>query len=406
MIDWIELTEVGPAQHLRVDFARRLTVFAGDNGLGKSFLLEVAWWVLTGRWAREPALPRSPAAGPPAADPRMSGRRNGSEFSVSYLSESGSWSGMPGKATRSRDALVIFAQSDGGFCLSDPYKGGAPLILSAEDVWSGKRLRNRPVCRGMIEDWRSWMEGEKNVFARFETVLDRLSPDRTSDHLTPGPLRKLSIDYALEVPTLATPYGHVPITQASAGVKRGLGLAYMLVWAWREHRKTADLVGRPPVGRLVLLFDEVEAHLHPKWQRVMLPAVLDVLGLLEFQEAQVVAVTHAPLVLASLETRFDPALDTLFKFDLDGDKVVAEHMDWRLRGDVSAWLTSEVFDLGAARSLEAERAILEARAACADPALPLDEIRRIHHGLHAVLKETDPFWARWLARAAAAGIDP
>jgi hypothetical protein len=32
-------------------------VITGDNGLGKSFLLDVAWWALTRTWAGHPALP-------------------------------------------------------------------------------------------------------------------------------------------------------------------------------------------------------------------------------------------------------------------------------------------------------------------------------------------------------------
>jgi hypothetical protein len=80
--------------------------------------------------------------------------------------------------------------------------------------------------------------------------------------------------------------------------------------------------------------------------------------------------------------------------------------DWRPRGDANAWLTSEVFDLKEARSVEAERAITEARAALKDPHLPIEKVKRIHNELYRLLKDTDPFWPRWLARAEAAGIDP
>lgn len=30
-----------------------MTLITGDNGLGKSFLLDVAWWALTRRWPQE-----------------------------------------------------------------------------------------------------------------------------------------------------------------------------------------------------------------------------------------------------------------------------------------------------------------------------------------------------------------
>ncbi|WP_218969708.1 hypothetical protein, partial [Candidatus Synechococcus spongiarum] len=33
--------------------APRLNLSIGDNGLGKSFLLDVAWWALTRKWPRD-----------------------------------------------------------------------------------------------------------------------------------------------------------------------------------------------------------------------------------------------------------------------------------------------------------------------------------------------------------------
>ncbi|MCY4461729.1 MAG: ATP-binding protein, partial [Albidovulum sp.] len=47
----IRLNDVGPASSVDLEFGERLTLIAGDNGLGKSFLLDAAWWALTGTWA-------------------------------------------------------------------------------------------------------------------------------------------------------------------------------------------------------------------------------------------------------------------------------------------------------------------------------------------------------------------
>jgi len=86
-------------------------------------------------------------------------------------------------------------------------------------------------------------------------------------------------------------------------------LAYLLVWSWEEHKRAAELKKEDPTRSLVLLFDEVEAHLHPKWQRVFLPAVSEVAQTLLLQDSadsvQIIAATHAPLVLGSVETLWD-----------------------------------------------------------------------------------------------------
>ncbi|XYI02854.1 hypothetical protein ACMHYB_25130 [Sorangium sp. So ce1128] len=89
-------------------------------------------------------------------------------------------------------------------------------------------------------------------------------------------------------------------------------------------------------------------------------------------ETQLFITTHAPLVLASAEPHFDEARDALFLFDLDGDEVTVSKPAWKPRGDASSWLTSDVFDLAQARSVEAERAILDAMAAMRRPDLPIE----------------------------------
>jgi hypothetical protein len=176
---------------------------------------------------------------------------------------------------------------------------------------------------------------------------------------------------------------------------------------WREHVEAAKLKNTAPSKSLVMLFDEVEAHLHPHWQRVLLPALLRVVHELSPEiEVQIVATTHAPLVLASLEPYFDVARDALFHFELKDKEVQVSRVPWRARGDASAWLTSEIGELGEARSVEAEQAIVAAKEAMRRADLPIEEAKRIHHELHEVLKDTDPFWPRWLVRAKQAGVAP
>lgn len=59
MLSKLTLEGVGPAKRLDVEFSERLNLITGDNGLGKSFLLDVAWWALTG--TRPRLLPRAGA---------------------------------------------------------------------------------------------------------------------------------------------------------------------------------------------------------------------------------------------------------------------------------------------------------------------------------------------------------
>ena len=55
MLKSLKLRDIGPAPRLGVELADRLNLFTGDNGLGKTFILDLAWWALTGDWAVLPA---------------------------------------------------------------------------------------------------------------------------------------------------------------------------------------------------------------------------------------------------------------------------------------------------------------------------------------------------------------
>src|SRR5690606_22565237 len=64
MLKRLEFKAVGPAPEMQIAFAPRLNLIAGDNGLGKSFLLDTAWWALTRTWARRLVVPHLPPAVP------------------------------------------------------------------------------------------------------------------------------------------------------------------------------------------------------------------------------------------------------------------------------------------------------------------------------------------------------
>jgi len=185
---------------------------------------------------------------------------------------------------------------------------------------------------------------------------------------------------------------------ASAGLRRILGLAYLVVWAWREHKIAAEIRKCSPTRSLVLLIDEVESHLHPKWQRTFLPALLSALS--HDVDLQVVAATHSPLVLASVEPTFDVETDKLFLLDVENRVVSLREQPWAMQGDVINWLVSDTFGMQQARSIQAERAIEAAEAWMRGDtdALPpnLATKEAIHEELGRVLPGHDHFWPRWV----------
>ena len=274
-------------------------------------------------------------------------------------------------------------------------------------MWDGLATevdgRTVPLCNGLLQDWSSWIKAKEAMSKAMALALRALSPEGVGgDRLEPGPPMRLSIDDARDIPSIRTGYaGAVPILHASSGIRRVVALAYMLTWAWSEHRIAAELTGEQAARQVTMLFDEVESHLHPRWQRSILKALRDVGNvLLDGAELQLIASTHSPLVLASAEPWFDPKLDAWLDLDLDGDPLQANlrRRSYTPRGSPGAWLTSEAFGLATERgSIEAERAVLRARRLLRQTNVPLDQVMEVHKELRGVLPDVDQFWVRWNA---------
>ena len=50
MLERLAFENIGPSSSLSLEFAPRLYLLTGDNGLGKTFVLDAAWWALTRTW--------------------------------------------------------------------------------------------------------------------------------------------------------------------------------------------------------------------------------------------------------------------------------------------------------------------------------------------------------------------
>ncbi|MFT3771208.1 MAG: ATP-binding protein [Minicystis sp.] len=415
MLKRIVTHDVEPAD-LDVSLAPRLNLLAGDNGLGKTFLLDLAWWALATDWAVHQVIPRRVENSTPAIRYWIESIPVTAGFDFRLQAWEKHWPPPPERDLVFGRELALYGRADGGFLVQDslrhfgrrPHRLGIShhLTLSVDELWNGKLADDGTVlCNGLIRDWIAWQFQKPAVFDLFARVLAKLSP-RPDEIIRPGPPRRVSIEDARDIPTILLPYGQVPITHASAGMRRVLALAYVLVWTWYEHTEAARLQNRAPLQDLVLLVDEVDAHLHPTWQRVILPALFEVFPEIERSlRVQVIASTHAPLVLASVETLFDEERDRLLHFALRDGKIAVDEIPWAKQGDAVNWLVSEAFGLQQGRSRDAERAIEAAEAFMRhDPTPPdLDTREKIHAELLRVLPGHDDFWPRWLVETGAVG---
>ncbi|NNB85838.1 ATP-binding protein [Corallococcus exiguus] len=423
MLRELHLQGVGPAPRLDVEFAPRLNVLTGDNGLGKSFLLDVAWWSLTGTWPGLPAWPHR-GAKRRQIDWTLTGKaRRASNKTSHFDPERQLWPWPEGRP--SMPGLTVYARVDGSFSVWDPARNywhktsrSDPDLprrpdafhFSPQDLWEGLKYEGKTVCNGLVRDWLTWQlqdDGSaQSPFQMLKRALEQLSPK--DEPIRPGRPTRLTVEDVQDYPTIDMPYGPIPVVHASAGMRRILGLAYLVVWAWHEHIQASEFLGKPRDPRFILLVDEVETHLHPLWQRRIVGSLIQVIdGLARETSVQTFLTTHSPLVLASLEPFFDEEQDALFLFQLEKGQVHLKHLPWAKQGDANDWLTSPVLGLAQARAWEAERAVEAAEAYMRGEREGLGTLKELDAELRRLLPEQDPFWPRWVvARDGGGGRDP
>jgi len=367
---------VGAAKKLHLELADRINLFTGDNGLGKSFILDCAWYALSGYWSNLPAYPREDAD---RYEPKISFQIEGQTEKchkgyTAYDWEQQEWTSLDEKTSNhSSPSLLIYARVDGAFAVWDPardalpksatLKSEQPLIFTKEAIWNGLQSQMGGkvtfLSNGLIADWIHWQNSpEKEPFETLKRVLKRLSPPEleTGDIglLEPGKPTRIYRD-SRWMPTIKQAYGEIPLVYASAGVQRIVALAYLIVWAWEEHKTQSKLIRQAPQRKMVILVDEIEAHLHPQWQRKILTALLEVQkDLASSLSIQLLIATHSPLLMSSVEPLFDRHKDKIFhlnllKHDNDGAEVVLQEPEFVIYGTVDSWLRSEIFELSQPR---------------------------------------------------------
>jgi hypothetical protein len=422
ILGYFELRGVGNIDSLTFEPASRLNLITGDNGYGKSMLLECIWWALSGKWAQLQVLPNENYNRASIGFQLM--RKEAIQSDVGNTAKSPlekvffnfnkqKWPENTDSPKSS--AMVAYARVDGSFALWDPVKGnippppqailkGSPLVFNKWDVFNGifepiDGKPNRYLCIGLISVWIDWQKTPGSPFDLLTEIIQALS-EYSGQRLKPSaPLRLF--DDSRPMPSLEYPYGKVPVIHAAASVQRIISLAYLLAWLWTEHLTACELT-----RDMILLLDEAESHLHPKWQRSIIPSLLKIKEYFTPSlDIQFIITTHSPLLMASLEPSFDEISDSIFHMEMKDGQIQLNPQTFLKHGRVDHWLTSDTFELNYARSIEAENAIKKALDIQSSETPDSEEVKKIHAELCRVLGEFDSFWPRWIFFAEQHGVN-
>lgn len=147
---------------------------------------------------------------------------------------------------------------------------------------------------------------------------------------------------------LATMFGPVPLSELSDGCRSTLAwLVHLLVHILRAGKWTGDLTAIQGI----VLIDEIDLHLHPQWQRVIIRSLKEA-----FPKLQFVVSSHSPMTVAGL----DAAGAEVALLEARGEAVTIRTDLPSIRGwRADQILTSVLFDLPTSRDIDTEALLKE-----------------------------------------------
>ena len=336
----LRLENIGPFEELEMEFAEDWNVLLADNGCGKSTILRSIALAASGDDER--AVRAGGALLNANADAGIIRVGFGADtFETRLVRESSRVRVMPRQITpvQTGEWLILGFPAIRGISVRGPgSRSGVlrrgpdvddvlPLVASEVDSrlddltqWLLNMIYSSTAKSG---SWRSRSSTPATV-ERFFRVMSRLGTDVE--------LSFSGIDEeSLEV-LVATPDGKIPLSSASQGMSSILTWTGSLISRLEEVERTSDR-GNRHAG--LIMIDEIDAHLHPSWQRRIIDAAHG-----EFPNVQFLVSTHSPLVVGSM------AEGSLWRFFRGEDqRVQSEEFSASFRGwRADQILASPVFD--------------------------------------------------------------
>ena len=368
----LKLTNVGPFDDIEFEFDRQVNVFTGPNNSGKSTTLWGLWDILVF---------------PSGFPPKMLREGKTAEFEVQLwgdpakqfsgqlpiaLSEEGYWSKERWADHGSILELVGYTNFIPALRRSTDFRSPGPTVdrnrenegvpqneiqvnldlvghqiaavelqpthvgESYDDLFGDELRKRRTLVRSgafIVSDQRV-MQKIIDLDYRSYRRKEPASRDiivkigEMASEITEGfPIQFLGVDEDARglFPQFHTPDGNMPLNALSQGTQSLIQwLAHFLIGYAEYYEFPESLADKPGV----FIVDEIDAHLHPSWQRRIIPTLTR-----HFPGLQIFCSTHSPLMLAGLKE----GQAQLLRRDDQGKVVVS-----RNESDIIGWSVDEI----------------------------------------------------------------
>jgi energy-coupling factor transporter ATP-binding protein EcfA2 len=340
----VKLDNIGPFDHLELEFDPRWNILLGDNGVGKSNILKAIAVALIGKDSQAFAG-RLIKSGKTSSQILIETDRNSYKSEISYTSTEPIVNSNPPRPLESEGWLAM------GFPPLRSVSWDRPKAPEAETKGRPTPDDLLPLIKGApdprLDKLKQWLvnldywiknerdqkrEGNRAGEGRYERLLKDFF--NVVEVLTEG----LTVQFKEVKPqtnevTVITDDGEVPLEAISQGTTSLIG------WVGILLQRLYEIYGdepEPTKKYALVLMDEIDAHLHPAWQQSLVQKLRTL-----FPNVQFIATTHSPLIVGGMPAQ------QVFRFVRDDDgKVIQQpvHSEMTL-GRADQILTGDLFGL-------------------------------------------------------------
>ena len=345
----LQLESIGIFRTLRVEFSPGWTLLLGNNGGGKSTILRAVALALAGN------DPRAAAAG---ARLLRSGETLGTiELGMGSI-RVGTSLVRDGNQVLIRSPQTTALQAGQILVLAFPALRG---VLAAQVKGPTAMLAANPsvddvapllagTVDSRLDNLQQWVVNTalraESAPAGREMQMLQTFQQLITDMVPGGGLRFARVDRKTWQVVLETDHGEVQfdsVSQGMSAILNWIGVLLQRLYDVYPHSQ------QPEHEAAILLVDEIDAHLHPEWQRRLVTLTRK-----HFPNVQVIASSHSPLLagaVAHAELRVVARDETSGQIRAD---VPREDLSGQKADDI---LVSSLFSLQTTRSVEAEATI-------------------------------------------------
>ncbi|MDX2248053.1 MAG: AAA family ATPase [Bacteroidia bacterium] len=193
---------------------------------------------------------------------------------------------------------------------------------------------------------------QQDYLAKSQNGQSKINRDRVKEillELFAGEISDIKIEHIEDIPNVLfqTDYGWVKLHDLSLGYKTLI--AWMVDFASRMFRLYGKEEGNPLSKPAIVLVDEIDLHMHPRFQRKLYQFLTTT-----FPNTQFIVTAHSPLIVQATQD------ENIVLLKKEGDHVIINNdpesvRNWR----IDQVLTSDLFGLESARPPETEKLLSE-----------------------------------------------